>query len=73
MAGGLAFFTIPTCFLSLMIPLETLNEHAIQSIKFSPYILKTIICILFIFNCHQLPTLEIHLENHLVSNIDYSD
>ena len=56
MAGGLAFFTIPTCFLSLMIPLETLNEHAIQSIKFSPYILKTIICIVFIFNCHQLPT-----------------
>ena len=54
--GGLAFFTIPTCFLLLMIPPETLNEHAIQSIKFSPYILNTIICIVFIFNCHQLPT-----------------
>lgn len=54
--GGLAFFTIPTCFLLLMIPLETLNEHAIQSIKFFPYILKTIICIVFIYNCHQLPT-----------------
>ena len=56
MAVGLAFFTIPTCFLLLMIPLETLNEHAIQSIKFSPYILKTIIGIVLIFNCHQLPT-----------------